>query len=93
MFDEIPISTIELPEGRFQTFPDIRSSKGWFQVRLRKEEALCAGPATLSRINQTNYRNKTLRATHNIESIMYDSQSPQDIQKTDVLTPKYACRG
>ena len=23
MFDEIPLSTIELPEGRFQTFPDI----------------------------------------------------------------------
>ena len=22
MFDEIPISAIELPEGRFQTFPD-----------------------------------------------------------------------
>ena len=27
MFDEIPISTIELPEGRFQTFHDISLSK------------------------------------------------------------------
>ena len=27
MFDEIPISTIELPEGRFQTFHDISLSE------------------------------------------------------------------
>ena len=27
MFDEIPISTIELIEGRFQTFPDISLSE------------------------------------------------------------------
>ena len=27
MFDEIPISTIKLPEGRFQTFPDISLSE------------------------------------------------------------------
>ena len=27
MFDEIPISTINLPEGRFQTFHDISLSK------------------------------------------------------------------
>ena len=30
MFDEIPISTIKLPEGRFQTFHDISLS----EVRL-----------------------------------------------------------
>ena len=27
MFDEIPISTIKLPEGRFQTSPDISLSE------------------------------------------------------------------
>ena len=27
MFDEIPISTIKLPEGRFQTFHDISLSE------------------------------------------------------------------
>ena len=27
MFDEIPISTIKRPEGRFQTFPDISLSE------------------------------------------------------------------
>ena len=27
MFDEIPISTIKLPEGLFQTFPDISLSE------------------------------------------------------------------
>ena len=27
IFDKIPISTIKLPEGRFQTFPDISLSE------------------------------------------------------------------
>ena len=27
LFDEIPMSTIKLPEGRFQTFPDISLSE------------------------------------------------------------------
>ena len=32
MFDEIPVSTIELPNGRFQTFPDILS------IEISREE-------------------------------------------------------
>ena len=32
MFDEIPISTIEVPEGRFQTFPDISAGEANMKV-------------------------------------------------------------
>ena len=40
MFDEIPISTIELPEGRFQTFPDIslHESRTALRIKHSKEE-------------------------------------------------------
>ena len=36
MFDEIPISTIKLPERRFQTFHDISLSEGITKIKAKK---------------------------------------------------------
>ena len=36
MFDEIPISTIKLPQGRFETFPDNENTEiPWYAESLK----------------------------------------------------------
>ena len=62
MFDEIPISTIELSEGRFQTFPDI--STVWI-VSYRKFKT-CDTPATLKYYPLTSFMFFFARSFYNV---------------------------